>query len=390
MKEGTLIGREGWSFDDDLEIQQVPIPSAMPKGFDSQSLPTHVKRSSAVEALIQQNDDLMSRLSVALRRISELEAESEAERVQTEEYKSRYENLRDQVLVLKEKTRILSERKEVEESDVQALKNRAQLMEIRYAELYQNTQAREAQLRTELNSLTAKERRQSKFLQKVRTIARGLRQNLKLSEEKSQSLTKRLAEHELTINALKKTATDSAEYIQTQSKEFKERTSELVKTYEGKLKTQETAINSLQGKLTQHEALLEKSIELENKLVITERRFDEYRLQKEADLSDLQKSAARFRAENKELALELESTKLKMSEIDEAKKILQTDCQALTEQVETLQLLWRDNQLKLEKSEDKNRALQKLNQELSQTINQYRKEIRELKTQADNQHLKDA
>jgi predicted RNase H-like nuclease (RuvC/YqgF family) len=50
-----------------------------------------------------------------------------------------------------------------------------------------------------------------------------------------------------------------------------------------------------------------------------------------------------------------------------------------------LQLLWRDQQNNLEKVTDQKSSLQKLNQELSITINDYRREIRELKERLDSE-----
>ena len=67
MKEESFINaKEGWDFKDDVEVKKVALPSELPVQLDTSSLPATVLRSRAVEALIQQNDDLMSRLSLLL------------------------------------------------------------------------------------------------------------------------------------------------------------------------------------------------------------------------------------------------------------------------------------------------------------------------------------
>ena len=118
MKDGSF-GQEmsGIEFDDEFEVKNIPVPSDMPEPIKHGDFSAGVKRSSAVEALIQQNDDLMSRLSVSLRRIADLEERVQTQALENGKYKSRYENLKDQVLVLKEKAKILTERKGAEESE---------------------------------------------------------------------------------------------------------------------------------------------------------------------------------------------------------------------------------------------------------------------------------
>ena len=58
---------------------------------------------------------------------------------------------------------------------------------------------------------------------------------------------------------------------------------------------------------------------------------------------------------------------------------LREDNQRLREQVESLQVLWAQKQKELDQVEEKNRALQKLNQSLSLNLNSQRKEISVLK-----------
>jgi len=52
---------------------------------------------------------------------------------------------------------------------------------------------------------------------------------------------------------------------------------------------------------------------------------------------------------------------------------------AKTDQIESLQLLWKEKQVEVERLEEKNRSLQKLNQQLSVNLNSQRKDIIDLK-----------
>jgi len=61
----------------------------------------------------------------------------------------------------------------------------------------------------------------------------------------------------------------------------------------------------------------------------------------------------------------------------------------LAEQVENLQHLWKEQNLRVEKLESQNQSLQRLNQELSMTINRYRKDLRDLREQSDTTRLRE-
>ena len=121
----------------------LPTLSELPEKFDLTQISPEAARSNAVEALLQQNDDLMARLSVSLRRISELEDKLNFTQQSNEKMKFHYENLKDQVLILKQKAQALAQRKDDSEGFLKGLKDKIRYLEeerrlgeIRYAELY--------------------------------------------------------------------------------------------------------------------------------------------------------------------------------------------------------------------------------------------------------------
>jgi chromosome segregation ATPase len=387
MKEGSFDSSiQDIDFDESLTLKSVPLPTERPERMDLSQFPEKVLRSRAIESLISQNDDLMSRLGVSLRRIASLEEKLSDTEKESQQFRSQYENLKDQVLILKEKSRLLSERQGREESEYQNLKNQIRVLEIRYAELYSASQTKEANLLKKLNQFSKVMGRQERYQRRLKTAA----ESIKSKYVESQKLEKKLAEQEISINSIRKNLTESAEYISKINKEHRSEIEKLTSNYEEKISSFKRDISSLQTekdnlarRCEDFDKTLQEKVRLENELILSVRKHEDYRIQVTAETADLQKGLARYRNESNDLALKVESFEKENNELQAKADDTLAENKALCEQVENLQTLWRDNQSKLEKTEERNRSLQKLNQELSITLNQYRRDIRQLKERLD-------
>lgn len=372
------------------EVQKIKTPDQVPDRIDLSQVPHSVLRSGVIDSLIQQNEDLMSRLTVTLRRVATLEeklVDTEAESLQV---KNKYENAKDQILILREQSRKITERLRANETHraqenlfQKEAKDQIQVLEIRYAELYTSSQDRQTRLEEKVLLLERVIRCYRKYRAHVKRIYSALHAELKNLREKQQTQAHMISD-------LKQNLSESTDYITRQSKEHKDNLTALTSAYEVEIKNHKGEIEML---IEQNRILGERShdydrvynekIKLENDIVIAERREEDLRMQSSVELSNLQKSLARHRNDAKALAIELEA---KTSEATAQTFIindLTTQKSALNEQVDTLQLLWRDQQNQLEKTTEQKNSLQKLNQEMSILINEHRREIRELKEKLD-------
>ncbi len=393
MKEGSFQSEiKGIDFtssqSDDWKLDNVPLPNQVPVGLDFSQIPQNIIKSGVVDALISQNDDLMSRLGVAIRRVALLEEKVSDARNETDRYRSQYENLNDQLLVLKEKSRSLYERKDREEGEYLSLKDQIRLLEIRYGELYSQSQNKEAQLLKQFENEVKELNRLKRYRTRVNRAAVGLK---KSANEKWQAEVK-FAQSEKTQESLRISLNESAQYIQELTKEHKLQTQKMIEQYETRITDFKTKLNevtqqneNLGEKMHQFDSLIEEKMRLENQVILLERREQEEKVRTAAEVSDLQKALARYRNEAKELAMELDAATTELSATKTEFAQVSTDKKALEEQVDNLQVLWRNQQLQIEKSQEKVSSLQKLNQELSVAINQYRRDIRELKQNADTE-----
>lgn len=377
------------------EIRKIKTPDQVPDRIDLSQVPQNILRSSVIDSLIQQNEDLMTRLSVTLRRVATLEEKLIDAQAESTQAKTKYENVQDQVFILREQSRKITERLRIEEENKtkenlfqNEARNQIQVLEIRYAELYTSSQDRQARLEEKTTTLERAIRGYRKYRTKIKQLYIKLHSELKTLREKRQM-------QEDMISTLRQNLSETTEHITAQSREHKNNLATLTAAYETEVKSYKAEIEMLveQNRVlgdrsSDYERVYNEKIKLENDIIIAERREDELRMQTSAELSNLQKTLARHRNDAKALSLELET---KVSDLT-AQTFLANDLaaqkSALSEQVDTLQMLWRDQQNHLEKVTEQKNSLQKLNQELSLTINEYRREIRDLKAKLDAEEQK--
>ncbi|RME17020.1 MAG: hypothetical protein D6797_03380 [Bdellovibrio sp.] len=395
-KEGEMGQNKGEGFQE-RRLTSVPTPNQMPPKISLEGLPKNILRSGAVNILIQQNEDLMARLSVSLRRISLLEeanAKLERENLSLQHKNS---NLADRIFLLEEKEKALKERFQKDEVGVAQLKEQLKLREIEFSEYYSQSQERQKELLKKVESLSKRLARFLRYRKRVQMAARHQKQktqkelalknaDLLKAQERVQSLEEELFQEAEKNKHLKKQVEESTEYIQSQAKQFKVDQQKLVDHYEEqlgklhqKIKDLESQNEELVAKNRENEMLYEKNVELENQLVVEKRRQEDVKETLEKEIKELQLKLSQERGTAKAKTLELERAQKDLVEQHQTLMSLKKEKDQLEDQVENLQCLWRDSHAELEKQKEKNKALQKLNQQMSLKMNEYRKEIHDLK-----------
>ncbi|MCB0350855.1 MAG: hypothetical protein KDD38_06710, partial [Bdellovibrionales bacterium] len=235
----------------------------------------------------------------------------------------------------------------------------------------------------------------SRLVRRYTKYRRNIRRAMTFTKEEIQTLRSKRQNQESIISDLRRNLSESTAYITEQSKENKSQISNLTDAYETQIRNLKGELemlyeqNKLLGQRSQDfEKLVNEKVKLENDLIIADRKREESEIHNAAELSNIQKALVRHRNDAKDLAIELE---FKNKSLDEQTALVETlaeEKQNLNEQVETLQLLWRDQQTQVERLNDQKNSLQKLNQELSISINEYRREVRELKERLDASELR--
>ncbi len=335
----------------DEKIKSIPLPSQVPKGLDFTDIPVSALKSSTLESLISQNEDLMARLSVALRKVNELEEYTGHLEDERKNIRARFDILKDQLLVLKEKDKSATQRGLHQHEENHTLKVHSEKLERHYSDLYKQAQGLQKRLIL-LERYRARVQKASASIQNKARLAGRFEQELFLLKK------------ELSIQH-----------------------SQMVSAYELKLADAQAEIGQLRPKALERDKIFEDLVQTENAKVYAERELEEHRKDNEAAIERLQNENASLRIELKELLVDRESKTQELTRLEAEIPHLHERERALTEQVESLQALWNHKQFELERMEEKNNSLQKLNQSLSATLNGQRRELHELKTELDKERF---
>lgn len=375
-------------------VNQVPLPSELPARPDLTFLPDHIQRSSAVEALIHQNEDLMARLAVAIRRNSLVEEKLGQYDNTLKQLQERNEVLADQVLVFREKDRVQGQTRQKFEEQLREYKEKVALLEVQYAEYYASSKERNRHLTSNVEQLTRRLGRFLRYRTQVQRLSRKFRRDYKARiqqlEQENVVLGQRLIQEEARLQAVREKLTESIDHIQRQGREAEANQRQLVDHYESSLsqlkeslKAAQSTIAELESRVRDQDALFEQKVDLENQLVASQRAASDSEKQFNEEVRRLQLELADFRREAKEKSLEVDRLTEQSLEEIAAVEDLRLKNKQLEDQVESLQVLWRDAHQQTESLTEKNVALQKLNQQLSTKLNEQRREIENMRSQMD-------
>lgn len=358
MEKGTFHTSPGWVETHEERVQRVPLPNQMPKGLDFAEIPKNALKSSTVETLITQNEDLMARLTVVLRKNNELEDHLSELETERKSLRTRFETLKEQYQILSEKDRMSVSRALQLTEENSSYKKQIEKLERLYSDVYLQAQSFQKRLQF-------LERNRSRVLK----VARSLQRKGKLFD---------VIEQDLNFNK---------EELQSVRESLQIQQSQIVTNYETKLADVRSEIENMRAKVQERDQIFEEKVSLQNKLVLEQRQFESRSL-------DYQNQLDRISAENSDIRLELKEALVTNETQRQGMENLRTQFDQmaerearLIEQVESLQALWNHKQKEWEQSEERNKALQKLNQNISITMNQQRKEIHGLQTSLDQQRF---
>lgn len=323
-------------------VRKVPLPNQLPLGIDFSDIPVGQLKSATLDSLINQNEDLMARLSVSLRRNNEFEEKIQRFEHENANLRSRFETIKEQYMLTQEKDRISTTRSLQVHEDSVNTKRQLEKLEKVYSELFVQAQAFQQRM-------IRLERHQAR----LRKAGRGLQERSRL------------------VPALQTQLKESTEQNAGAAVAFQQS----VQSYEAKLADVRQEIGAMRVKLTERDGLYADKVRIENQLVKTQRQSDIQREESQLLSERLAAENTSMRIQLKEALIAAEAAKQDVARLSADLPSLRNEKQNLTEQVESLQALWSHKQNELEAGEQKNKALQKLNQSISLTLNQQRKQI---------------
>ncbi|MBO9667117.1 MAG: hypothetical protein J7501_09920 [Bdellovibrio sp.] len=357
-------------FDSDKQQQQVsqiPLPDELPKRADLSHLPKEILKSSTVENLISQNEDLMARLKVALRRLSLLETENQRMSEEANKIRLAQSSITDQILVWREKDNLwkhkvdqMEREREVQLEKVRALEEKAR-------------------------NMTGELARHQKYHDRIKTQVKPYITQLK---EFSATQELRVTELEADVNRKEALLRDLRHQIIEVTKNSKyqveaseKKAQEMVQFYEDQFESMKRELivlhqaqEDLEVKTLKLHSALERQDTLENELVVVRRSKEELRDRLEQEINKQQERMTELTRQNQKLGVEHADLQIRVVEDQETIQRLERENRQYFEQLESLRYMWNAKNEENEKLKVAASALERLNLELSQKLNEIRKE----------------
>ncbi|MBC7370112.1 MAG: hypothetical protein H7326_01015 [Bdellovibrionaceae bacterium] len=346
-------------------VENIPLPDEMPKGFNYNSLPRDILKSSSIENLISQNEDLMTRLTVSLRRLSLLENENQKLNDQAQRARLSQSAVSDQILIFKEKDNIWKNKLDHVEKEKDVQLEKATALQMRTAKL------------------TAEVDRYRKYHDRIKAQVKPYIHQLKDYSRSLEDKTARQAQENSKLDAqlsdLRHQILEVSKNSRTQIEMRERQNQELVQHYETQVQSQAEEIKMLQQFVQELEVKslrlnksLEKQDELENQVVELVRTKEEMKARLDSEVTRLQERSSELHRANKRL--EIEHADLQTLAVDHEAEIktLGKDRQNLAEQLDSLRYMWNAKVEETEKLKAAMQSLERLNVDLSQKVNELR------------------
>lgn len=344
-------------------LMPVPLPLEIPPPPNLSQLPAHILHSGTVETLLGQNDDLMARLKVNVRRNSLLEQQIMEQDRQHAELKHAHATLTAQYQVLQEKGEMLREKSQTFDIQTEELRDQMDLMQAKV----DGAEERRDELHAGLKFERSYRRRIRAW---VRPFINDLKAQLAETQTRMNFLDRQLGTREAVIGDLRERLSQTIAQMQTLTVNTNQNQSMLIEGYETRLRQAET--DSAKAK-AEASLLKEKASRLDeansaraiadNKIISLERRTTEIEVQ-----------VTTFRQEAKTLAAEAMTANEQREEAVRAATEARAELLRVQDQLESMQAVWSEAQKKFEASKLQQDALNKLNQELSRQLRYERKQ----------------
>jgi chromosome segregation ATPase len=404
---GTLKDLEILPAKDELS-KNIPTPDQLPQLANVSHLPEDILKTSAIENLISQNEDLMARLKVNLRRLALMETENKALTEDNQKLKLAYSSMADQLLVHREKdgswkekiSEIESQKLHLEsvildlESQIDVTQSSIDLqvtektathrqeisvLNQKIAELNENLLSQAKSNEANLADLDRHKRYHDKIRLQVKPFIENLKdQNQKLSQTLEEQNAK-LQIKDSQIESLRQQVIKVTENAKNQIQIAEKSHLELVQHYEQIRKDLANENNHLAESLKFYEQkslkldrVTERNDLLENQLVAARRDIENLISKHDSEITKAHEKSSHFRSENMKKDIFIQQLTERLNDLDNQVTRFKENNLNLTSQLDSLRYMYS------EKSNENSTLLisvenlERLNAELSAKLNAFR------------------
>ncbi len=359
----------------------IPLPNEMPVRTTEFS-PTGEGFSHTVNSLISQNEDLMNRLSIVLKRNAELEK-------RVDNYQDFNSKLTQKNEVLEDELELFGAKFKKAEDELFHARERASLSESQYSEYYSESVDKIERLEFENSSYKKSLSRYRRFRRRVLSWGKSYVQSLKkiISDLKESRRVLEIENFE-TLDENRRLKDDllniQQQYSELQELGEKDRR-QLVDNYEARVDELADMMTSTEGQLNHYkertqaleseiESVSEKLVVKENQFIREERkrtevenRYFEDRRRLELELTEVKGTYEALMSDCREYKTEISNLR---NELNEVKQSLDE----MTSKRDGLEIIWQENAKTIENYRNQQESADRLNTDLSEQLMEQRRE----------------
>lgn len=347
--------------------------------FD-ESLNLNPSKSSAIDSLLAQNEDLNARLKVLLKRLSSIEEENLQLTQEHREIKNQLINLSDELAVYREKESTWKERSITAKETLEIQQVQIRQKEVEFAKL----RSQEWEMREHLKSRFEKMekayhrllRYRARIMLLVRPRFKSLLSLTKEQESRALQYKRELQNTEIQCQQLINKNIEQIKRVKEALRQSEEEKISLISQFEQGRKDLNTEIETLREsniELRKRAGQLERSLErqdyLENKLIYAERENNDLRDQFSEEYKKIQMQMHEWRSKSHSLIVENEALTQKLNETELQYAKTKEISNRLDEQMEAMRHMWKEKVHENEKLRKERETLEQLNSNLSEKLN---------------------
>lgn len=330
--------------------------------LDFDEIPKDLRKSSTVETLLAQNEDMMARLKITIRSLSKMEDENRAFSTELSETKRSYASISDQMLIWKEKERLWKERNQKLEEEIKTFK-------VRFPDYLKM----EAQID-----------RLKKYQEKVKTTIKPYLQQLKDYAQslllQIQNQNKDLDIRDTKIHSQDQQIQNLKDHLKDQSRFYEMSQNDLVSGFEKTKQDLRHEISVLQEinqalefKTQSLDRAMERQDELENLVIALRRSKTDFQTEINEELQELRNQNRELKQTLTEKNMSAQDLAAERDRLKEEVKSAFSRKEELEEQLTSLRFMWTSKSEENEKMKISLSSLEKINLELSGKLNELRK-----------------
>lgn len=336
-----------------------PLPNEVPAPvFTRENVGVDLSRSATFDAVISQNEDLMNRLKVSLKRLAILETENQ--RLSEEANRSRltFASVKSQVDVYKEEAQEWRAQVQEKETEIQRL-----------AEIARALDEKSQKQAIELQRF---EKFQEKIKAQVKPYLTEMKSQNKILTAQKAELEKQVSRKDAQLSQLRdqmgQVVTTSKEQIQLLERNLFETTRAYetqINHYTEEAFSKQNRINDLEDQVFRLQKRVEKMDTVENELVSLQRTYEEITQRYKIELERLQSEYSNVSRNLSESEILIERFKQDIQSQQNQKFELETRLRNQEDQLDSIRQMWSQKCDELEKMKMSMNALERLNLELS-------------------------